>query len=76
MNNKVTLSDEELLQFRMFQEQMKGIRPIVGEPVVPTLSKKELRKSSYVRRTLSSDEYVAKVAILHPFAYFGALLFL
>jgi hypothetical protein len=67
--DRVELSDEELLQFRMFQEQMRGIRPIEGEPVMPKLTNKELRKSSYVRRTLSSDEYVVKVAILHPFAY-------
>lgn len=76
MKNRVELSDEELLQFRMFQEQMRGIRPIEGEPVMPKLTNKELRKSSYVRRTLSSDEYVVKVAILHPFAYFKVLVWL
>lgn len=77
MNNKVELSDEELLQFRMFQEQMKGIRPNVEERFdAPKLSRKELRKSSYVRKTLSSDEFVAKVAILHPFAYFPPFVLL
>ena len=74
MNNKVELSDEELLQFRMFQEQMKGIRPNVEDRFeAPNLTRKELRKSSYVRKTLSSDEFVAKVALLHPFAYFPPL---
>ena len=77
MANKIELSDEELLQFRMFQEQMRGIRPVKDESIFPApeLSRKELRKSSYVRKTLSSDEFVAKVAILHPFAYFPALVF-
>ncbi|MBQ8750579.1 MAG: PH domain-containing protein [Alphaproteobacteria bacterium] len=70
MDNNVRLSDEELIQFRMFQEQMNAAKR--SEPYFepPKLSKKELRKSSYVRKTLSSDEYIAKVAILHPFAYF------
>lgn len=73
--NNVQMSDEELLQFRMFQEQMRGIRPY--ESPVPThadLSRKELRKSTYVRRTLSNDEYIVKVAMLHPFAYFTAFV--
>ena len=70
MDNNVRLSDEELIQFRMFQEQMNAAKR--SEPYFepPKLSKKELKKSSYVRKTLSSDEYIAKVAILHPFAYF------
>jgi hypothetical protein len=74
--NNIQLSDEEMLQFKMFQEQMKGF--ITSDSgvnfVVPQLSGKEIRKSSYVRRTLSSDEYIMKVAMLHPFAYFGAIV--
>ena len=74
--NNIQLSDEEMLQFKMFQEQMKGFRTSDSGVnfVVPQLSGKELRKSSYVRRTLSSDEYIMKVALLHPFAYFGAMV--
>ena len=74
--NNIQLSDEEMLQFKMFQEQMKGFRTSDSGVnfVVPQLSGKELRKSSYVRRTLSSDEYIMKVAMLHPFAYFGAIV--
>ena len=74
--NNIQLSDEEMLQFKMFQEQMKGFRTSDSGVnfVVPQLSGKELRKSSYVRRTLSSDEYIMKVAMLHPFAYFGAMV--
>lgn len=71
--NNVQMSDEELLQFRMFQEQMRGIRPYdAPTPTHAELTRKELRKSSYIRRTLSNDEYIVKVAILHPFAYAGA----
>ncbi len=74
--NNIQLSDEEMLQFKMFQEQMKGYRTSDSGVnfVVPQLSGKEIRKSSYVRRTLSSDEYIMKVAMLHPFAYFGAIV--
>ncbi|MBR5598866.1 MAG: PH domain-containing protein [Alphaproteobacteria bacterium] len=72
MNNRVELSDEELMQFRMFQEQMGGYRPVRKNIEIPKLTAKELCKSSYVRKTLSADEFVAKVALLHPFAYFGA----
>lgn len=74
--NNIQLSDEEMLQFKMFQEQMKGFRTSDNGVnfVVPQLSGKELRKSSYVRRTLSNDEYIMKVALLHPFAYFGAMV--
>lgn len=75
--NNVQMSDEELLQFRMFQEQMKGYRPIMEEPVIldVQLTPKEKRKSRYVGKTLSNDEYIAKVALLHIFAYAGAFLF-
>ena len=75
MNNKVIMSDDELMEFRMYQEQKRASRA-VQEISIPKLTAKELRKSSYVRRTLSSDEFVAKVAILHPFAYFWVLVLL
>ena len=74
--NNIQLSDEEMLQFKMFQEQMKGYRTSDSGVsfVVPNLTGVEFRKSSYVRRTLSNDEYIMKVAMLHPFAYFGAIV--
>ena len=75
----VQMSDEELMQFKMFQEQMRGYRPLpVEEEVVydrALLTPKEARKSSYVSKTLSNDEYIVNVALLHPFAYAGAFLF-
>ena len=50
--NNVQMSDEELLQFRMFQEQMRGIRPYdAPTPTHAELTRKELRKSTYIRRT-------------------------
>jgi hypothetical protein len=75
--NNVQLSDEELLQFRMFQEQMRGYRqqPVEEEVIEVHLTSKEKRKSSYVSRTLSNDEYIVSVGLLHIFAYTGAFLF-
>lgn len=70
--NNVRMSDEELLEFRMFQEQMKNVRHPELAPA--QLSRKEEHKCSYVARSLSSDEFIAKVALLHPFAYFGSFI--
>jgi hypothetical protein len=75
--NQVEMTDQELLQFRMFQEQMRAVNNYQNpQPTFPMarLSWLELRKSSYVRKSLSNDEYIVKVAILHPFAYFIAFL--
>ncbi len=70
--NQVEMTDQELLQFRMFQEQMRAVNnyqnPSMNFPMAK-LSRLEMRKSSYVRKSLSSDEYIVKVALLHPFAY-------
>ena len=77
--NHIEMTDQELLQFRMFQEQMKSVNNYPSSSMnfpIAKLSFKELRKSSYVRKTLSSDEYIVKVALLHPFAYFGAFVLL
>ena len=77
--NQVEMTDQELLQFRMFQEQMKAVNnyntPTMNFPEAK-LSFTELRKSSYVRKSLSSDEYIVKVALLHPFAYFWSVILL
>ena len=75
--NNVQLSDEELLQFRMFQEQMRGYRPTpeYNNYVEIKLTPKEVKKSSYVAKTLSNDEYIVNVALLHSFAYAGAFFF-
>lgn len=75
--NNVQLSDEELLQFRMFQEQMRGYRPVPEDDnyIEIKLTPKEVKKSSYVSKTLSNDEYIVNVALLHPFAYAGAFFF-
>ena len=75
--NNVQLSDEELLQFRMFQEQMRGYRPTPEDNnyVKIKLTHKEVKKSSYVAKTLSNDEYIVNVALLHSFAYAGAFFF-
>ena len=72
VENNVKMSDEELLEFRMFQEQMKAVRHPELAPA--QLSLKEENKCRYVLRSLSSDEYIAKVALLHPFAYFSAFI--
>ena len=72
ISNNVQMSDEELLEFRMFQEQMKAVRHPELAPA--QLSRKEENKCSYVMRSLSSDEFIAKVALLHPFAYFGTFI--
>lgn len=73
----VQMSDEELMQFKMFQEQMKGYRsqPAEEDIVEVKLSRKELRKSSYVAKTLSNDEYIVNVALLHIFAYASSFVF-
>ena len=75
--NHVEMSDQELLQFRMFQEQMRAVNNYQNpQPTFPMakLTWLELRKSSYIRKTLSNDEYIVKVAIMHPFAYFIAFV--
>ena len=77
--NQVEMTDQELLQFRMFQEQMKAVNkyPTSSNNLPEAkLSFLELRKSSYVRKSLSNDEYIVKVALLHPFAYFTSFVFL
>ena len=63
--NNVQLSDEELLQFRMFQEQMRGYRPLPEDSdyIEIKLTPKEVKKSSYVAKTLSNDEYIVTVEV-------------
>jgi hypothetical protein len=74
----VQMSDEELIQFKMFQEQMRGYRqqPAEEEVIEVHLTSKEKRKSSYVSKTLSNDEYIVSVGLLHIFAYASSFLFL